>query len=227
YCLEAIVDCDVPIQIGFNRRYDPSHNAAALAAKDGSVGQLEQVIITSRDPGMAPVEYLKSSGGIFRDMIIHDFDMARFILGEEIVELQVMGSALVDEKITDIGDVDSVMIIMKSESGKLIHINGSRRASYGYDQRIEVFGSEGMVISNNQTPTSITRFSQQQTQVQDPLYNFFIDRYEAAYNLQLTSFIENVLGNNPVSPSFEDGKKAQELAEAAQKSLVSGKPVRL
>jgi len=227
YCLDAIAGCDVPIQIGFNRRFDPSHNAAALAAKDGSIGQLEQLIITSRDPGMAPVEYLKSSGGIFRDMIIHDFDMARFILNEEIIELQVMGSALVDEKITDIGDVDSVMIIMKSESGKLIHINGSRRASYGYDQRVEVFGSEGMVISNNQTPTSITRFSMQQTQVQDPLYSFFIDRYEAAYNLQLTSFIKNVLENNPVSPNFEDGKKAQELAEAAQRSLISGNPVML
>lgn len=225
YCLDAIADCDVPIQVGFNRRYDPSHNAAAVAAKDGSIGQLEQVIITSRDPGMAPVEYLKSSGGIFRDMIIHDFDMARFILGEEIVELQALGSALVDEKITDIGDVDSVMLIMKSETGKLIHINGSRRAVYGYDQRVEVFGSEGMVISNNQTPTSITRFSNQQTDVKEPLYSFFIDRYEDAYNLQLTSFIENVLENKPVSPNFEDGKKAQLLAEAAQKSLELGKSV--
>jgi myo-inositol 2-dehydrogenase/D-chiro-inositol 1-dehydrogenase len=138
-----------------------------------------------------------------------------------------LGSALVDEKITDIGDVDSVMLIMKSETGKLIHINGSRRAVYGYDQRVEVFGSEGMVISNNQTPTSITRFSNQQTDVKDPLYSFFIDRYEDAYNLQLTSFIENVLGNKPVSPNFEDGKKAQLLAEAAQKSLELGKPVLL
>lgn len=226
-CLEAIKGCDVPIQIGFNRRYDPSHAAVALAAKDGSVGQLEQVVITSRDPGMAPVEYLKSSGGIFRDMIIHDFDMARFVLGEEIVELQAFGSALVDEKITEIGDVDSVMLIMKSESGKLIHVNGSRRASYGYDQRVEAFGSEGMVISNNQTPTSVTRFTNELTSVKDPLYSFFIDRYETAYNLQLTSFIENVLAKQPVTPTFEDGRKAQLLADAAQKSLETGLPVSL
>ena len=226
-CLEAIKDCHVPIQIGFNRRYDPSHSAVAKAAKDGSIGKLEQLIITSRDPGMAPVEYLKSSGGIFRDMIIHDFDMARFVLGEEIVELQAFGSALVDEKITEIGDVDSVMLVMKSESGKLIHINGSRRASYGYDQRVEAFGSDGMVISNNQTPTSVTRYSADKTNEKDPLYNFFIDRYEAAYNLQLTSFIENVLAKQAVSPSFEDGKRAQMLADAAQQSLETGQAVTL
>ena len=116
---------------------------------------------------------------------------------------------------------------MKIESGKLIHINGSRRATYGYDQRVEAFGSEGMVISNNQTPTSVTRFTKEKTNIHDPLYSFFIDRYEDAYNLQLTSFIENVLNNNPVSPSFEDGKKAQLLADAAQLSLETGKPVSL
>lgn len=226
-CLEQIKDCHVPIQIGFNRRYDPSHAAVVKAAQDGSIGKLEQIIITSRDPGMAPVEYLKSSGGIFRDMIIHDFDMARFVLGEEIVELQAFGSAMVDEKITEIGDVDSVMVIMKSQSGRLIHINGSRRAIYGYDQRVEAFGSEGMVISNNQTPTSVTRYTKDTTQVKDPLYNFFIDRYVDAYNLQLTSFIENVLAKKPVSPSFEDGRRAQVLADAAQQSLETGQKVTL
>ncbi|BFM51418.1 inositol 2-dehydrogenase [Marinomonas sp. THO17] len=226
-CMEEIKDCNVPIQIGFNRRFDPSHGAAAKAAHDGSVGKLEQVIISSRDPGMAPVEYLKSSGGIFRDMIIHDFDMARFILGEEVVEIQAFGSALVDEKITEIGDVDSVMINMKSQSGRLIHINGSRRATYGYDQRVEVFGSEGMVISDNQTPTSVVRYNTDTTGVKDPLFNFFTDRYGAAYNLQLTAFIENVMAKRPVSPSFEDGRRAQILADAAQKSFDTGEKVTL
>jgi myo-inositol 2-dehydrogenase/D-chiro-inositol 1-dehydrogenase len=160
-------------------------------------------------------------------MIIHDFDMARFVLNEEIVELQAFGGAMVDEKITEIGDVDSVMLIMKSQSGRLIHINGSRRAIYGYDQRVEAFGSEGMVISNNQTPTSVTRFTKETTQVQDPLYNFFIDRYVDAYNLQLTSFIENVLAKKPVTPSFEDGRRAQMLADAAQQSLETGQKVTL
>ncbi|ADZ92194.1 inositol 2-dehydrogenase [Marinomonas mediterranea] len=224
-CLDEIKECQVPIQIGFNRRYDPSHAAAAKAAQDGGLGKLEQVVITSRDPGMAPVEYLKSSGGIFRDMIIHDFDMARFVLNEEIVEVQAIGSALVDEKITEIGDVDSAMLIMKSESGKLVHVNGSRRASYGYDQRVEVFCEGGMAISNNQTATSLERYTKHTTQEKAPLHNFFIDRYEDAYNLQLISFIENVEAGTPVTPSFEDGRRAQMLADAAQKSLETGEKV--
>ena len=227
YCLQQMQDCPVPIQIGFNRRFDPSHGAVAQAVRDGQLGELEQLIITSRDPGMAPVEYLKTSGGIFRDMVIHDFDMARFILAEEIVELQAFGSALVDPEISTIGDVDSVMLIMKTASGKLVHINGSRRAVYGYDQRVEAFGSQGMVLSNNQTPTSVTHFSQTATSVQAPLYNFFIDRYEQAYRDQLTAFIDNVSQGKPVSPSFEDGRRAQMLADAAQQSLESGQAVTL
>lgn len=226
-CLQDIKGCPVPIQIGFNRRYDPSHAEVAQAVQKGEVGQLEQIVITSRDPGMAPVEYLTSSGGIFRDMIIHDFDMARYVLGEEITELQAYGSALVDPEITRIGDVDSVMLIMKTASGKLVHINGSRRAAYGYDQRVEAFGSEGMVVSENQTATSVRRFNKAQTDMNGPLLNFFIDRYAKAYDAQLNAFIDNVMKGLPVTPSFEDGRRAQILADAAQQSLETGLPVRL
>ncbi|OMH29429.1 inositol 2-dehydrogenase [Motiliproteus sp. MSK22-1] len=226
-CWEEIKDCDVPIQIGFNRRFDPSHNEVKQAVRAGDIGELEQLIITSRDPGLAPLEYLKVSGGIFRDMLIHDFDIARFILGEEPVELHVIGSALIDPAVEEIGDIDSAMVLLKTASGKLVHINASRRASYGYDQRIEAFGSAGMVQSNNQTATSVSRYTEQSTAVKGPLLNFFIDRYGAAYDLQLGAFIDAVSAGEPVSPSFEDGHRAQQLADAAQQALDTGEVVRL
>ena len=226
-CWEEIKDCDVPIQIGFNRRFDPSHNEVKQAVAAGDIGNLEQLIITSRDPGLAPVEYLKVSGGIFRDMLIHDFDIARFILGEEPVQLHVIGSALIDPAVAEIGDVDSAMVLLRTATGKLIHINASRRASYGYDQRIEAFGSTGMVQSNNQTATTVTRYTEQNTGVKGPLLNFFIDRYSTAYERQLGAFIDAVSAGEPVSPSFEDGRRAQKLADAAQQALETGEVVEL
>ncbi|MBI3143707.1 MAG: inositol 2-dehydrogenase [Pseudogulbenkiania sp.] len=226
-CREAIAGCNVPVQIGFNRRYDPNHRGVFEAVKKGEIGQLEQLVITSRDPSPPPASYVAVSGGLFRDMMIHDFDLARFILGEEIVEVTASGSVLVDPAIGEAGDIDSAMVVMKTASGKLCHINNSRRASYGYDQRVEAFGSLGMVISNNRTATTVERYSASATGVREPLLNFFIDRYGDAYRNQINDFIDAVRNNRAPSPGFDDGRRALLLADAALESLRSGRTVQL
>ena len=211
-----------PIQIGFNRRFDPNHRKLKESISNGAIGNLEQLVITSRDPSLPDESYITKSGGIFRDMVIHDFDMARYMVQEEIVELQAFGSCLVSKTLKDLNDLDSIMVIMKSESEKLIHINGSRRCTYGYDQRIEAFGSLGMMISNNPTQTTVTHFSGLTNANSDGLFHFFLDRYEDAYLAQLEGFLNN---QTNLSPSLTDGVKAQELAEAACKSLVDKKSI--
>lgn len=226
-CWEQIKDCNVPIQIGFNRRFDPTHAGLQQQLSSGDIGQLQQLIITSRDPDIAPAEYLRHSGGIFRDMIIHDFDMFRFITGEEASEVHAIGSTLIDPELTKIGDVDSVMLTIKTQSGKLCHINGARRCVYGYDQRIEAFGAEGMLQSNNPRPHMVSKSTAQNTDSLSVLNPFFIERYQEAYCSQLDSFITSLINKTPTSPSFTDGMKAQILADAAQESLTSGKVVRL
>jgi myo-inositol 2-dehydrogenase/D-chiro-inositol 1-dehydrogenase len=226
-CREEIAGCNVPVQIGFNRRYDPSHRGVFSAVKNGEIGKLEQLVITSRDPSPPPASYVAVSGGLFRDMMIHDFDLARFILGEEVVEVTASGSVLVDPEIGAAGDVDSAMVVMKTASGKLCHINNSRRASYGYDQRVEAFGSEGMVISNNRTATTVERFSATATAVREPLLNFFIDRYGDAYRNQINDFIDAVANGRQPSPGFDDGRRALVLADAALESLKTGRTVQV
>jgi myo-inositol 2-dehydrogenase/D-chiro-inositol 1-dehydrogenase len=226
-CREEIAGCNVPVQIGFNRRYDPSHRGVFSAVKNGEIGKLEQLVITSRDPSPPPASYVAVSGGLFRDMMIHDFDLARFILGEEVVEVTATGSVLVDPEIGAAGDVDSAMVVMKTASGKLCHINNSRRASYGYDQRVEAFGSEGMVISNNRTATTVERFNASATAVREPLLNFFIDRYGDAYRNQINDFIDAVANGRQPSPGFDDGRRALVLADAALESLKTGRTVQV
>lgn len=226
-CREQISGCKVPIQLGFNRRFDPSHRALSDAVHKGAIGRIEQLIITSRDSSPPPVSYVKVSGGLFRDMMIHDFDMARFVLGEEPVEVMATGSALVDSEIGSAGDVDSAMVLMKTASGLLCHINCSRRCVYGYDQRIEAFGSLGMLLSNNRTATTVERYSQSVTGARDPLLNFFIDRYVDAYRNQLSDFIDAVTSGRAPSPGFEDGRRALVLADAAQESLRTGRAVKV
>ncbi len=226
-CWEKIKHCNVPIQIGFNRRFDPTHASLQAQVNEGGIGQLQQLIITSRDPDIAPAEYLAHSGGIFRDMIIHDFDMFRFITGEEASEIHAIGSTLIDPELAKIDDVDSVMITIKTNSGKLSHINGARRCVYGYDQRIEAFGSEGMLQSNNPRPHSVLKSTVDNTDSQSVLNPFFIERYQAAYCAQLESFIDALTNNKPTSPSFVDGLRAQVMADAAQESLHTGKPVKI
>lgn len=224
-CREALADCDVPVQIGFNQRFDPTHSALAQAVQRGEVGQVEQLVITSRDPGPPPAAYLKVSGGIFRDMMIHDFDLARFLIREEFVTVSAIGSALVDPQIASLGDVDTAMVVMQTSSGAQCHINCSRRAVYGYDQRVEVFGSEGMLRSENRRATELVRYTAAATEVRDPLLHFFLDRYPVAYMAEIDDFIETVSSAGTPSVTFEDGRRALLLADAAQMSLQEGRAV--
>jgi myo-inositol 2-dehydrogenase / D-chiro-inositol 1-dehydrogenase len=227
-CKIDIAGTRVPLQIAFNRRHDPSHRAVRDAVHAGEIGALELLVITSRDPGMPSVPYLKASGGIFRDMTIHDFDMARFILGNDPVqELHAFGSIMVEPQLRELGDVDTAMVIMKAASGALVHINNSRRASYGYDQRVEAFGAKGMVQSDNLRASTITRSDARATDAKEPLLNFFMQRYAQAYVDELNQFIDVVDGKAQPSADFEDGRRALILANAAWESLRSGRTVKI
>lgn len=227
-CRKAIEGCDVPIQIGFNRRFDPGHRAARNARASGKIGTLEQVIITSRDPGMPPRAYTAASGGIFRDMTIHDFDLARFMLDEEPTEVFATGSALVDPSIgPEFGDSDSIMVIMRTAGGKLCHINNSRRATFGYDQRVELLGSEGMVISDNRKAHELKFFGAIETEAAEPYLNFFIQRYTEAFEAEIAGFLASVRDRTPVQASFDDGYRALVLAEAAIASAKAGASVKV
>jgi len=225
-CLAAVKKAKVPMFVGFNRRFDPSFAALHARIAKGDVGNVEQVIISSRDPGLPPIAYLKVSGGQFRDMTIHDFDMARWLLGEEPVELFAYGSVLVDPAVAKVGDTDSAMIMMKTASGKLCHINNSRRASYGYDQRLEVHGSKGRLLAGNRTPTTVELADGASVATDKPLY-FFLERYADAYRAELLAFVHAVVNRKPLPVTAEDGRQAIVLAEAAVKSLKTGRPVKL
>jgi myo-inositol 2-dehydrogenase/D-chiro-inositol 1-dehydrogenase len=225
-CKSSIAGSGVPVQLGFNRRYDRSHRAVREAVRAGQIGALELLVITSRDPGLPPLPYLKLSGGMFRDMTIHDFDLARFILGDDPVqEVYATGSIMVEQQLHEFGDVDTAMVVMKAASGALVHINNSRRAVYGYDQRVEAFGATGMVKSDNLRASTLTRSGADATDAKEPLLNFFIERYMQAYLDELTEFIEVVQGNKQPTAGFEDGRCALILANAAWEALRSGKSV--
>jgi myo-inositol 2-dehydrogenase/D-chiro-inositol 1-dehydrogenase len=225
-CLAAVKRAKVPMFVGFNRRFDPSFAALHARIARGDIGQVEQVIISSRDPGLPPIAYLKVSGGQFRDMTIHDFDMARWLLGEEPVELFAYGTCLVDPAVAKVGDTDSAMVVMKTASGKLCHINNSRRASYGYDQRLEVHGAKGRLMAGNRTATAVELADAAAVTTDKPLY-FFLERYADAYRAELAAFVDAVTKRKPLPVTAEDGRQAIVLAEAAVKSLRTGRPVRV
>ena len=223
-CLAAVKICGVPMQVGFNRRFDPDFRELKGRMDAGAIGNLEQVIISSRDPGLPPRAYLEVSGGQFRDMTIHDFDMARWLLGEEPEELFAYGSALVDPTLAAIGDVDSVMVQMRTRSGRLAHINNSRRASYGYDQRIEVHGSKGRLLAGNRLRSTVEQADGEAVKSEKPLH-FFLERYADAYRRELADFVEAVTAGAPVPVGPEDGRMALVLAEAAILSLKEHRPI--
>ncbi|MCG7506477.1 inositol 2-dehydrogenase [Mesorhizobium retamae] len=225
-CLAVVDKTKAALMVGFNRRFDPHFAAVRKAIDDGAVGKVEQVVITSRDPGAPPVDYIKRSGGIFRDMTIHDFDMARFLLGEEPVAVSAHASVLVDKKIGEAGDFDSVSVILETASGKQAVISNSRRATYGYDQRIEVHGSKGMVAAENQRPVSI-EVASEKGYVRPPLHDFFMTRYIDAYANEIATFIEATTTGKKASPSGKDGLIALKIADAALKSAKQGKTIRL
>ncbi|MBX7099063.1 MAG: inositol 2-dehydrogenase [Myxococcaceae bacterium] len=216
----------VPFFIAFNRRFDPSFAALRGAVKNGDLGQVETVIITSRDPSPPPIAYVKVSGGLFRDMMIHDLDMARWLLPEEPVQVFAQGSALVDPAIGQAGDVDTAVVSMKTKSGVLCQISNSRRAVYGYDQRIEVHGAKGMLQAGNLTPTSVVHAGAAGVVSDKPLH-FFLERYQKAYQAEMEHFVTAILDKKPLSTGAEDGRRALVLAEAAMKSLEKNAPVTL
>lgn len=217
-CLETVRKVGGKVMLGFNRRFDPHFQAVRKEIDKGSIGKVEMVTITSRDPGAPPAEYIKVSGGIFRDMTIHDFDMARYLLGEEIDTVMASASVLVDPKIGELGDYDSASLILTTKSGRQAMISNSRRASYGYDQRIEVHGSLGAVSAENQRPVSI-EIATRDGYTRPPLHDFFMTRYSAAYAAEISAFIDSLEKGTPLSPSAEDGLIALALADAALKSV--------
>jgi len=223
-CLAVVRDTKATLMVGFNRRFDP-HFAAVRAEIDaGTIGDVEMVTIISRDPGAPPLDYIARSGGIFRDMTIHDFDMARFMLGEEVAAVSAVASVLTDAKIGDAGDYDSVSVMLTTASGKHCTISNSRRATYGYDQRIEVHGSRGSVAAENQRPVSI-EVASASGYTRPPLHDFFMTRYTEAYAAEIAAFITAVSGKGIAAPSGEDGLIALALAEAALKSVAEKRTV--
>ena len=215
------------LMIGFNRRFDPNFAEVEQRIRRGDIGNVEMVTVISRDPSPPPAEYVKSSGGIFRDMMIHDFDMARFLMGEEFVVMHALGAALVDKAIGVAGDVDTAAVQMQTASGKIAVITNSRRATYGYDQRVEVHGAFGMVHAKNVHNTTVEVLSDKGYRA-DPIQNFFLERYGVAYSNELNTFISAVeSGKRDPKPSGYDGLQAQKLAEAATQSWKTGKPVKV
>lgn len=213
------------VMVAFNRRFDPSAQAMRKSMDAGEIGDLRQVIISSRDPGPPPRSYLEHSGGIFRDMTIHDFDMARWLLDEEPVQVTATASRLIDPSLAEIDDFDTVMVNLQTASGRQCHINCCRATSYGYDQRMEVFGADGMLQNENLRATTLRRWSSNYTEAREPLLDFFLERYADAYRTEFEHFRAAVANNAPMPVTMRDGRQALRLADAALESALSGRIV--
>jgi myo-inositol 2-dehydrogenase / D-chiro-inositol 1-dehydrogenase len=225
-CLKVVADEGATLMVGFNRRFDPDFMAVKAAIDAGRIGTVEMVTITSRDPGPPPLDYIARSGGIFRDMTIHDFDMARWLLGEEVETVLAAASVLVDPAIGKAGDHDSVNVILRTASGRQAVITNTRRATYGYDQRIEVLGSLGTVSAENHREANI-EIATADGFNRPPLLDFFMTRYTAAYANEIAAFIAAVRDGTPPPATGDDGLKALALADAALLSVAEGRAVRL
>lgn len=222
----AVKKTGVKLQVGFNRRFDPSFKKAKELVTKGTIGIPHLVRITSRDPEPPPISYVKVSGGIFLDMMIHDFDMARFLLSQEVVELMAVGSCLVDPAIGEAGDIDTAIVTLKYEGGAWGTIDNSRKAVYGYDQRIEIFGSEGCVMVGNPTPTEVIVNSAEDTKTDKPLY-FFTERYQEAYLAEMKEFINCIREEKEPPVGGFDGKISVQMGYAAKESLTKGSFVKI
>jgi myo-inositol 2-dehydrogenase/D-chiro-inositol 1-dehydrogenase len=225
-CLAVVEAAKVPLMIGFHRRYDPNFAALAQRLRAGEIGDVEIVTITCRDPSAPPVSYIERSGGLYRDMMIHDFDMARFLLGEEPVVVHALGAVLTDKAIEATGDVDTAVVHMQTASGKICVITNSRRATYGHDQRIEVHGSKGLLRAGNVHLTSVEK-ADGTGWTQDQIPFSFIERYQAAYEIEINQFLTFLESGKQPSASGYDGLMAQKLAEAATESRRTGQAVRI
>ena len=225
-CAAAVAAAKVPCLIGFNRRYDPTFAALKKRLDAGEIGAAEMLIITSRDPGAPPVSYIERSGGIFKDMVIHDFDIFRWILGDEAATIHASGSCLTDPKIEAAGDIDSTAITIRTRKGLLCQINTSRRAAYGYDQRFEVLGSKGLLQVANHKPTEVVASTTRGVSADLPEH-FFLERYARAYAIEMAHFAAMLTDGVAAQTGIEDGVRALELAEAAATSFKTGQPVKL
>jgi len=225
-CAEVVKRAGVICMIGFQRRYDPTFAALKTRILAGEIGTPEMLVITSRDPGAPPISYLRSSGGIFRDMLIHDFDIFRWILDDDAETVHASASCLTDPLIAEAGDVDCTAVTIRTRRGRLCQINTSRRAAYGYDQRFEVLGSEGMLQARNHTPTEVVA-STAKAVCRDLPEHFFLERYRAAYANEIRHFFAVLAGRDKLRTTIDDGVKAQELADAATTSWREGRIVRL
>jgi myo-inositol 2-dehydrogenase/D-chiro-inositol 1-dehydrogenase len=214
---EAVKRAGVTCLIGFQRRYDPTFAALKSRIVAGEIGEPEMLIVTSRDPGAPPVDYIKVSGGIFKDMLIHDFDIFRWILDDEAATVYATGSCLTDPAIEAAGDIDSTTVTIRTRRGRLAQINTSRRAAYGYDQRFEVLGGKGMLQAGNHRPTEVAAHTAANVSHDKPEH-FFLERYRVAYANEMAHFIDAVAGGKPVRTTIADGVKALELADAATRS---------
>jgi myo-inositol 2-dehydrogenase/D-chiro-inositol 1-dehydrogenase len=219
--LAAVEKANVKLQVGFNRRFDPSFRRAKELVESGKIGVPQLLRISSRDPQPPPLDYIKVSGGLFLDMMIHDFDMARYLLAEEVTELMATGTCLIDSAIGKCGDIDTAVVLLKFQSGALGTIDNSRQAVYGYDQRIEVFGSKGSVVVENKTPTEVTIHSADAIQSDKPLH-FFLERYQEAYLAEMNQFVSCVSEDRKPPVGGADGKISVAMGYAALESLNTG-----
>lgn len=224
---KTVSDAGVACMIGFQRRFDPTFSEARRRMDAGAIGNPEMLVITSRDPAAPPIDYIKASGGIFRDMLIHDLDVFRWILcadGDEAVWLSASASVLTDLAVGEAGDYDSTAVTIKTKQGRLCQINTSRRAAYGYDQRFEVLGSSGMLQCGNQPPSQVLQWDANGITGEKP-EPFFLQRYAAAYRLEIAHFFECLQTGQPFKTTVHDGVKAQQLADAATVSAQTGQPI--
>jgi myo-inositol 2-dehydrogenase/D-chiro-inositol 1-dehydrogenase len=228
-CAKAVQDAGIACMLGFQRRFDPTFNEARERLARGEIGAPEMLVVTSRDPGAPPAQYLKGSGGIFRDMLIHDFDIFRWILcsdGDEADTLYATGSVLTDPEIAKVPDIDCSVVTIRTRQGRLAQINTSRRAAYGYDQRFEVLGATGMLQCGNHRPSEVVQSDATGVRADKPEH-FFLQRYREAYRLEIAHFFECLRSGRPFRTTIADGVAAQKLADAAAQSLESGQVVRL
>ena len=225
-CAEAVDRAGVTCLIGFQRRYDPTFAALKARIDAGEIGTPEVLVVTSRDPGAPPVDYIRHSGGIFKDMLIHDFDIFRWILDDEAQTVYASGSCLTDPAIAAAGDIDTTAVTITTRRGRVCQINTTRRAAYGYDQRFEVMGSDGMLQAGNVRPTEVTGYGRESVTTDLP-EAFFLERYRAAYAVEMAHFFDVITTGQPARTSVKDGLAALVLAEAAAKSFREGKPVTL
>ncbi|PSJ46837.1 inositol 2-dehydrogenase [Zobellella taiwanensis] len=225
-CLKVVEECRVPLLVGFNRRFDPNFAAVRNRYQQGQIGKAESVLIVSRDPSPPPVSYIQRSGGLFRDMTIHDFDMACYLVDEPVVAVTARGSCVVDPAIGEAGDIDTAVVTLEFASGALGTIVNTRRSGFGYDQRIELLGAEGMLRAENQLENTVQLANDQGTGQANPQY-FFLERYSAAYKAEWAHFVDVALGRAQCLSGGKEGEQALRLADAAVESWTTGKTVRL